>query len=151
MRRYLLHLSSMIARIPYTLMKYGYYRWAVIMQTIKCFIRPSSASISYLSHLEIVRHINAINRSRGEGNDYLIYVINRDRDNERLKAFDARSKKLGFSYSRISAIDCAEANFNFRQFEKEIGNHFYGGSVFMRSGVGCFLESCQGLECIYGI
>lgn len=69
-----------------------------------------------------------------------VLVINRDRDADRLAAFDRSAKAHAVAYERIAALDAHAPDFPFADHASLIGDHFWGRAEAKPGAIGCFLS-----------
>lgn len=72
--------------------------------------------------------------------EYPVYVINRECDGGRLARFAKSCAKWGVEFERVDAVNCADPNFDYRPYDSQIADTFYGKQEFLRGAVGCFLS-----------
>ncbi len=74
------------------------------------------------------------------GQQYPVFVINRDQDKDRFDTLDRRCRKLGIRLTRIEAIDSMSPGFDFQPYREFIPGTFWGYTIFRRGAIGCYLS-----------
>lgn len=127
-----------LARLPFIFFHAGFSFLAVALQTL--FVRLSSKPERKRA-LEFFRNGARLRAMQWDGvQDYPVFVINRAKDTERLLGFSKSCRKWGIQFDRLEAVNCAAPDFDFRPYEKDIAETFYGKTQFLRGAVGCFLS-----------
>jgi GR25 family glycosyltransferase involved in LPS biosynthesis len=123
--------------MPFLLFHGGFSGLAVALQSLLVLLSPKPER---RRALEFLRNGARLRAMRWDGvQDYPVYVINRAKDTERLQGFSESCRKWGIHFERVEAANCADPNFDFRPYEKDIAETFYGKTQFLRGAVGCFL------------
>jgi glycosyl transferase family 25 len=127
-----------LTRFPFYLFHAGYAGLAVALQSLFVRLDPKPER---RRALEFFRNGVRLRAMKCEGTqDYPVYVINRAKDKERLQRFSRSCRKWGIHFQRVEAVNCADPDFDFRPYEKDIAETFYGKTQFLRGAVGCFLS-----------
>lgn len=127
-----------LIRFPFYLFHAGYAGLAVALQTLFVRLDPKPER---RRALEFFRNGAKLRAMRWGGvQDYPVYVINRAKDMERLQRFSGSCRRWGMNFERLEAVNCAASDFDFRHYEKDIAETFYGKTQFLRGAVGCFLS-----------
>jgi len=76
----------------------------------------------------------------GLGQEYPLFVMNRDVDTDRFAHFARRCDRLGITYTRVPCVDTMPPDFDFRPHANYIADTFWGSTSFNRGIVGNFLS-----------
>ena len=113
---------------------------ALFFEKILYSIAPKRQRLKFIFFIQFTKRLRSMfPLCRGES-DYGIYVINLDRDAERMKSFKRRVDKLGVSFIRQRGLDCGEPGFSFGDYHDLLGNKFYGSDLFPRGSFASFLS-----------
>jgi len=114
---------------------------AVKLQELLCLLDPKPIRVRLLGFLRNGKKLRAAKWQGAQ--EYPVYVLNREKDKERLKIFTANCKKYGISFDRIESVNCADTIFDYREYDSRIAQSFYGKTKFLRGSVGCFLSHAK--------
>jgi GR25 family glycosyltransferase involved in LPS biosynthesis len=124
---------------PLYFLNAGFIKSAIALQSIIYFLKPSPYHLRFLRLLKNCSYLKAVNLSK-KPNMYPVFVINRIQDKRRLQFFSASCAKWNIRFQRIEAVNCADPQFDFSLYNKQIAQTFYGRSSFLRGAIGCFLS-----------
>jgi len=144
-------IKRFIGRLPIEIVYAGHPLLAELFQRL---LTLGNADPVKQRTLHFIRSIRLLYRSEnisfnGENASYSVYLINRDRDGDRLKTFDARAKKFGLRYTRIPAMDCTAPGFDFRSLDHKIGDSFNNTELFLKGAIGCFVSHTHAWKAFY--
>jgi hypothetical protein len=144
-------IKRFIGRLPLNLLKAGYPGVAELLQWMICAGSSDSVKKRALLFIRIVGFLYRRESLQGTSAtpDYQLFLINRDRDGDRLKTFDARAKKFGIRYTRIPAMDCTAPGFDFRSLDHKIGDSFNNTELFLKGAIGCFISHTHAWKAFY--
>ena len=123
--------------------KQGLLGMALFFEKILYLIAPKTQRLKFIFFIQFTKRLRSMfPLCRGE-RDYGIYVINLDRDDERMKSFKRRADKLGVGFVRHRGLDCGVPGFSFGDYHDLLGNQFYGSNLFPRGSFASFLSHRQ--------
>lgn len=129
---------SGLSRLPFAFFHAGFSALAVWAQSLLVKIDPKPERVRALNFF---RNGALLRAMRWEGRqEYPVYVINRKKDSDRLGRFRKSCAKWGVDFERLEAINCADLNFDYKPYNSQIADTFYGKTQFLRGAVGCFLS-----------
>jgi GR25 family glycosyltransferase involved in LPS biosynthesis len=132
------------ARLPFHLFHAGYAGLAMVLQSLFVRLDPKPERRRALQFFRNGARLRRM-RCRGE-QEYPVYVINRACDSDRLEKFSKSCSKWSVKFERVEAINCADPYFNFKPYDSQIAETFYGKKQFLRGAVGCFLSHAKAWE-----
>jgi GR25 family glycosyltransferase involved in LPS biosynthesis len=123
--------------------KQGLLGMALFFEKILYSIAPKSQRLKFIFFVKFTQRLRSMFPACRSERDYGVYVINLDRDAERMKSFKRRADKLGVSFTRHRGLDCGEPGFSFGDYNDLLGNKFYGSDLFPRGSFASFLSHRQ--------
>jgi GR25 family glycosyltransferase involved in LPS biosynthesis len=130
-----------LGKLPFLLFHAGYSFLAIKLQEILCLIDPKPIRTRIL---EFLRNGSKLRSAKWDGEqEYPVYVLNREKDKKRMNSFRMSCKKWGILFERIQAVNCADRNFDYRDYDSRIAPTFYAKTKFLRGSVGCFLSHAK--------
>ncbi|MEI6345367.1 MAG: glycosyltransferase family 25 protein [Verrucomicrobiota bacterium] len=143
--------KNTLGRLPLNLLQAGYPGVADFLQRMICAGSSDSVKKRTLFFIRAVGFLYRRNSTQGTlaSPDYQVFLINRDRDEDRLKTFDLRAKKFGIRYTRIPALDCTAPGFDFRSLDHKIGDSFNNTELFLKGAIGCFVSHTHAWKAFY--
>jgi GR25 family glycosyltransferase involved in LPS biosynthesis len=123
--------------------KMGLIGIALLFEKMLYAISPKSQRLKFIYFMQFTKRLNSMFPACRSERDYGVYVINLDRDEERMKSFKRRADKLGVSFTRHRGLDCGEPGFSFGDYNNLLGNEFYGSDLFPRGSFTSFLSHRQ--------
>jgi GR25 family glycosyltransferase involved in LPS biosynthesis len=125
------------ARMPFFLFNAGFARLAMAAQSLLVKIDPKPERVRALNFFRNGARLRAI---RWQGmQEYPVYVINRERDVDRLGRFQKSCKKWSVEFQRVEGVDLRENPGHLRDYETRIAEFCYNKREFVRGIYGCFL------------
>ncbi len=137
-------MKSNPARLPFDFFHAGWTRLAIGLQRVFCLADPKPERVRALNFFRNGARLRAMRWE--ERQEYSVYVINREKDVDRLGRFQKSCAKWGVEFERVEAINCADPEFNFAPYDSQIAETFYGKTDFLRGAVGCFLSHAKAWE-----
>jgi GR25 family glycosyltransferase involved in LPS biosynthesis len=132
---------AFLARVPFYFFHAGFTSLAIRLQSLFMKIDPKPERVRALNFFRNGARLRAM---RWEGRqEYPVYVINREKDSDRLRRFRKSCAKWGVEFERVEAINCADPGFDFAPYDSQIAETFYGKTDFLRGAVGCFLSHAK--------
>lgn len=123
--------------------KQGLLGMALFFEKILYSIAPKRQRLKFIFFVKFTKRLRSMFPACRSKRDYGVYVINLDRDAERMKSFKRRADKLGVSFIRHRGLDCGEPGFSFGDYNNLLGNKFYGSDLFPRGSFASFLSHRQ--------
>lgn len=136
-----MHCTLKLSRLPFLLFHAGYTAPAIVLQKFLLKVDPKPERVRALNFFRNGARLRAV---RWQGmQEYPVYVINRERDMDRLGRFRKSCKQWSVEFQRVEAINCADPGFDFAPYDAQIAETFYGKTDFLRGAVGCFLSHAR--------
>lgn len=118
----------------------GMLRTALFLEEVIYKILPSRQRLKFIYFILFSLRLNEMFARSNGIQDYHVYVINLDRDRERMESFQKRCKKMSIAFKRVSGVDCADLDFEIINCKQLLGSKFYGGDLFPRGSFASFLS-----------
>lgn len=130
-----------VSQLPFYLFHADYAKAAIVLQSLFVRLDPKPER---RRALQFFRNGARLKAMRWEGaQEYPVYVINRQCDGERLARFTHSCRKREVEFERVDAVNCADPHFDFRPYNSQIADTFYGNQNFLRGAVGCFFSHAK--------
>lgn len=126
-----------VVRLPFLFFYAGLSGLAVALQSLLVILSPKPER---RRALEFFRNGARLRAMRWNGvQDYPVYVINREKDTDRLQVFSRSCQGWGINFQRVEGVDLQKKTQYLAQFSDRIGQLCYNRPDFIRGIYGCFL------------